>query len=290
MKRALFCCSFLLALPGCEVWEALVSGLAQLKTQPQFVFARVEPVVGGGPSDRTPEITLGTVTAPGTAFVFERVRPFPDRTSELRQLLWDGTGTRLAAQMYEPFFGGFDDWIFVYDRDLNPEFSGSDDTVGSAMAAICAPMDAPDLQSAADLLISEGAIPVGSIARFQPGTGIIQGASFQGWLSPTRFVMTLFHEPNAFAVAPDGTVHDLSAIVGSPTLGEFISPATTFVLGGGNWMVENCAANVPAIPARPIATPLLTLDTGGAVLADGAALTDQTGVVLEAAVAVDGSY
>ncbi|MGB5836935.1 MAG: hypothetical protein WBH14_07750 [Albidovulum sp.] len=290
MKNPIVCASVLFLLSGCDLWEALLDGFARLKAQPHFAY--VVPVLpdGGAPGDVTPEISVATVSAPGEAYVFQSIRPFPGLYSEARTIVWDGTGTRLAAEVREVFFGGFDDWVFIYDRDLVLEYSGSDDVIGGAMRSACAPFDAPQVQDAVDLLISEGSVPTGSIARYQPGSGIIQGATFVGWLSATEFAVTLYHEPEAFAVAPDGTVYDISVIIGSNTLGEFLTPAATFTRNGTAWELDSCSEPVPAIPARPVSAPAITLGPLGDVLADGSTLSDQNAQALTGAVLVDGSF
>ncbi|MGB3316808.1 MAG: hypothetical protein WBB85_20640 [Albidovulum sp.] len=290
MKKLIVCVPLFLLLSGCELWEALLDGLARIKGQPQFAF--VIPVLpdGGAPGDTTPEIAVAAVSAPGQAFVFQRTRPFPDRYSEARRVVWDGTGTRFAAQVREEFFGGFDDWIFVYDRDLVQEFSGSDDTVGTSMQSGCQPLDAPSLQPAADLLVSEGSLAPGSIARFRPGSGVIQGAGFVGWLAPDAFLMTLYHEPKAFAVAPDGTEHSLALITGSPTLGEFVTLGAVFTKSGGSWSASDCMLTLPPVPVRPAPDPLITIDSSGTLLADGIALVDQNGAAIDGVALADGSY
>jgi hypothetical protein len=290
MKQSFLALAAVAILPGCEVFEALVNGLAALKAQPQFAFVRSEPIIGGNGVDTTVVVTPGTVTRPGEAYLFAPVRPKGDSYTEPRRVMWNADGTRLAVSLQELFFGGFDDWIFVYDRNLHQRFFGSDDTMGTAMAAGCAPIDAPALQAAADQLVSEGAIPPGSVAKFRPGTGIIQGATLIGWQDADRFVMTLFHEPEAFAEAPDGTEHDLSVITGIPTLGEFVTLAASFSETGGSWIAGDCSLTVPAVPARVPAGPVVTLGAAGAVLGDGAALIDQHGAAISGAAAADGSY
>ncbi|MCB2130799.1 MAG: hypothetical protein KDE03_17470 [Rhodobacteraceae bacterium] len=289
-KRTFFAFAAVAALPGCELVEMFLDGLATLKAQPQFGYLKSEAVVGGSAGEITTEVTTGAVTRPGEAFLFAPVRPIPDRYNDPRALVWTADGERLAVSVHEEFFQGFDDWIFVYDRNLHQQFFGSDDTMGTAMSQGCAPIDAARAQPAADELIDEGAIPAGSIARFRPGTGEIQGATLLGWLSDDAFVMTLFHEPLTFAVAPDGSEHDLSPLTGTPTLGEFVTVAATFTEAGGAWTAGDCSLTIPAMPARVPSGAAVTLGPGGAVLADGVALADQNGNAITGAAAADGSY
>ncbi|MCB2116086.1 MAG: hypothetical protein KDE00_07220 [Rhodobacteraceae bacterium] len=290
MKRSLLLLTLAGLLPGCEVVEAILNGLGALKAQPQFALARVVPIAGGSPGDLTVEVRLGTVTAPGRAHLFGPIRPKPTAYTHEPRLLWDGTGARLAVALREEFFGGFDDWIYVYDVNENEEFFGSDDTMGTAMSTGCAPLDAPSLQAAADQSIAEGFIPAGSVAKMRPGTGIIQGAGLTGWLSPRAFAMTLYHEPRVFALAPDGTEHDLAVLTGSPTLGAFVTISAVFTKAGSGWTASGCALVPPAIPARPAPHPAVTVDASGRLRADGVALNDQTGAAIGGVEAADGSY
>ena len=119
---------------------------------------------------------------------------------------------------------------------------------------------------------------------------IIQGAGLTGWLSPRAFAMTLYHEPRVFALAPDGTEHDLAVLTGSPTLGAFVTISAVFTKAGSGWTASGCALVPPAIPARPAPHPAVTVDASGRLRADGVALNDQTGAAIGGVEAADGSY
>jgi hypothetical protein len=101
MKKVLIGLGFIGGLSGCAVIEAILDGISARGAQRRFAI--VAPVDFGSTyaGDRTGEIAVAALTAPDRAFVFDRVRPFPDRVSEVLTLTWDESGTRLAVKFRE---------------------------------------------------------------------------------------------------------------------------------------------------------------------------------------------
>lgn len=287
------------ALAGCTpvfngVSDALdVNGLNQ-----RLAFSTTIAQPGGGGDTVA---IKGVAMGAGDPTLFRTVMPFDDRLAFVDALVWQTDGTRLAAQVHEVIPGGdFDKWIFVYDRALEDEFRKSDDTIAGDMSRDCMAIPTPVYQDLVDQAILDGALPAGSVVRFTPGSGRVDGAAFEGWLTGMSFVVRLENEPVAFVEEPGG-VANTSFLPGAGlgTLGQVKDIYGTYTLNGAFWSLSACSEFSPAIPPRGPALQAVTISDGssegeaGDLLLDGALLLNASGNPLagdDGAEIVDGPY
>ena len=269
------------------------------RARPGFAVARnvaFDPAV----SETTAEIQVGQLQANLTATMGATARPFDDRYSELHKLLWSEDGFVLAAQVQEFFPGGFDDWLFLYNRELRLLFSASDDVLGSAMARTCVRMPAPAHQPLVDQLIADGEVVPGSRAMMKPGTGRTQAAYIAGWLSRRTLLVGVTNDPQVVAVAPDGREQDIAWALPGGSYGDFIPigavialpdrPRPGLGIGIRAVSVIGCKPADTAVPARRRIHPEVKLGKSGRLVVSGRMVVDQAGQTVRSAVLVDGSF
>ncbi len=280
--RVSICAVAMVAVSGCTpvfngVSDALdVNGLDQ-----RLAFSTTTDQPGGGGDTA---VIKGVAMGAGEPTLFRSVYPFDDRLTFVEALVWDSGGDRLAAQIHEAIPGGeFDKWIFLYDRALEVEFRRSDDTLASDMTRDCQPIGTTIYQDLVDDGILGGALLAGSTVKFTPGSGLVLGAAFEGWMSDTSFVLRLQNEPDAFVEEPGGVMNtDFLASAGLSGLGAVIDLFATYTLNGSQWDLTACSEFAPAIPPRAAPLQAVTISDGsvgaeGDLLLDGAPLLNASG-------------
>ncbi len=235
---------------------------------------------GGGDTSAIKGVAMGA----GEPTLFRAVYPFDDRLTFVEALAWDSGGDRLAVQVHEVIPGGeFDKWIFLYDRALEVDFRRSDDTLASDMTRDCMPIATTIYQDLVDEGVLAGALPAGSTVKFTPGSGLVLGAAFEGWLTDTSFAIRLENEPDAFIEEPGGIVNtSFLASAGLSGLGSVIDLYGTYTLNGSQWALTACSEFAPIVPPRGAPLQDVTISDGsvgaeGDLLLDGAPLLNASG-------------
>ena len=82
------------------------------------------------------------------------------------------------------------------------------------------PLDPPLPQPIADAFIGFGALPMRSLAKFEPGQGqVLSGLGFPGWLSAIEFLAFIDLVPDMLVELPGGVRSDFFADRGAENLG-----------------------------------------------------------------------
>lgn len=280
--RSLAAVASVVALMACTpvfngVSDALdVNGLDQ-----RLAFSTTLSQPGGG-GDTT--VIKGLAMGAGDPTLFRSVYPFDDRLAFVEALVWESQGDRLAAQVHEVIPGGdFDKWIFIYDRALETEFRKSDDVVAGDMTRDCVSIATSLYQDLLDEGVSNGVLPPGSTVKFAPGSGLVLGAAFEGWLSDMSFVVRLENEPDVFIEEPGGVVNTgFLASANITSLGSVLDLFATYTLNGANWDLTSCSEFEPLIPPRGAPLQDVTISDGsvgavGDLLLAGAPLLNAGG-------------
>ena len=296
-QTRLLCATFIMSgTGGCAVIEAILVGLGEAAALPRFTYVTMEPVQNS-PTENTIHLYSAVVLDSGESATFNEYLPFPDRMTESPAITMSTTGLHVALEFSEPFFGGFDSWVRVLDRNLNVEYFASDDMIGGDIVNHCdttGPEFLADFGPQLAASINSGTFAPGTTGLVGWGEGPIIYGGFSGWLSPSSFVVFIFNDPSRFVIEP--------GVPGVLDLGPGLTENFIYMIyekSGVAWQVVGCTLEPPTIPAHPAPLHNLTLADGtgalpqGIILLDGVELLDTnrnraTGSFV--AEAVDGPY
>ncbi|MEM8981153.1 MAG: hypothetical protein AAGD04_16880 [Pseudomonadota bacterium] len=270
------------ALSGCDIFEQILEGLADLADEPRFAYV-TEHDADPDPAFEDIATFVRTATIVGDdqdqGFNFNEVRILENASLvDSLSITWSPEAEQIAFEFYEFIPGGeFDIWVYVFDRALSGSFAASDDNLAGDASRDCA-TDENIPETVAGFLAEEialGASPAGTTAEVLWGTGFVLSADFVGWVSEDAFYVTVEHDPQVNFISPDGTSQPIPWGTGG-LLGDMVQLGLLYERVGTGWEVQSCGFSAPAI--IPIGTPLrdVAIDSGALTL-DGAPLLDING-------------
>lgn len=283
----------LLAVPLLSGCDAFFDALDRLAAQPRFAFATQYLDEGTDPGtfddQVVTELFVATIadadpTDPASvprAVVFDAVRPFEFVPFiDIQRLIWHPDGDHLAVEIYEDIAGfEFDIWVAIYDRNLNQQFLGSDDNLAGDANGFC-PTDLffpPGFEAFVASEISLGAVPAGTQAGVNWGSGVVIAGTLHGWLTPDRFVAAITNDPEVFLSLPDGTITGPFGGPAPVVWGDESELVLVYERSGSSWDLVECLDDLPVIPPRPAPSRVMGIDGAGDVTLDGTVLLGLTG-------------
>ncbi|MEM1273663.1 MAG: hypothetical protein AAGF88_07595 [Pseudomonadota bacterium] len=293
------------ALSGCD---ALIDALNQAAAQPRFAFVtqRLDP--GTDPDDFddqvVTEVFVATIsegtdpTAPSRSIPFASDVLFENVSFiDVQKLVWHPGGDHLALEIYEDIAGfEFDIWVAIYTRGLSRQFLASDDNMAGDASNIC-PSNVFFPNGFEGFVADEialGALPPGTTAGVNWGSGNVLAGTFHGWLTPNRFVSSILNDPEVFLTRPDGTVTGPFGEASPAIWGAEQEVYLIYERRGTRWVEVECLDDLPVIPTRPAASRAMAIDGSGDVTLDGSVLLGLTGTAAVNApgstIQLDGPY